>query len=103
MTSRHNVERMPETDLASLWQGENAGQRIAAALAQIKKRVSPRQYQVFDLCVLKQWPVSKVSRMLGITEAQASLAKHRVGSLLRKEIERLTGNAAPPGFGDCRK
>jgi len=60
-----------------------------AATRHVKRQVAPKQYQIFDCYVLKQWPVAKVKRDLGVSVAQVYLAKHRVARLIKKEVKRL--------------
>jgi RNA polymerase sigma factor (sigma-70 family) len=60
-----------------------------AALERVKVSVKARQYQVFDLYVLKQWPASKVAHYLGLNAGQVFLAKHRVLAMMKKEVQRL--------------
>ena len=48
-----------------------------------------RQYQMFDFYVLKNWPVTKVARVLGVNIGQVYLAKHRLARLVKKEISEL--------------
>jgi RNA polymerase sigma-70 factor (ECF subfamily) len=67
------------------WQ-ENLNQ---VALERVKKKVDAKQYQIYDLHVLQDWPVSKVARILNISRAQVYLAKHRIGRLIKKEMERV--------------
>ena len=55
----------------------------------VKNAVHPKQYQIFDLYVLQQQSVWDVSRALKVNPGQVYLAKHRVGGLIKKEIERL--------------
>jgi hypothetical protein len=57
----------------------------------VKLKVSPKQFQIFDAYVMKAWEAEKVKRDLGVSMAQVYLAKHRVGGLLKKEIETLLG------------
>nr|WP_240471570.1 sigma-70 family RNA polymerase sigma factor [Rubritalea marina] len=80
----------PQGDvLGRLWEVEWKKNIADAALARVKAQVSPKQYQIFDYYVVKQWNVSKVQSHLGVTRAQVYLAKHRVGSILKKELEKL--------------
>jgi len=46
-------------------------------------------YQMFDLHVLKGWPVKKVADFLSVTGNQVYQAKYRVSSLLEAQIKRL--------------
>ena len=55
----------------------------------VKEKVSPRQYQIFDCYVVQGWSAEKVRDELGVSIAQVYLAKHRVGSILKKEIQKL--------------
>jgi RNA polymerase sigma-70 factor (ECF subfamily) len=76
-------------ELESLWDNEWQSNLMAAALYRVKQRVNARQYQVFDLCVIQQWPVGKVARTLKVTRGFVYLAKHRVASEIKKEIQHL--------------
>src|SRR2546426_11700823 len=49
----------------------------------------PEHYQLFDLYVVQKWPVRKITATLGVNAGQVYLAKHRISSLLKKEIARL--------------
>jgi RNA polymerase sigma-70 factor (ECF subfamily) len=64
-----------------------------AALTRVKAQVSPKQYQIFDYYVLREWEATKVQKHLGVSMAQVYLAKHRVGSVLKKELEKLRQDA----------
>ena len=70
---------------------------MKAAIERVKMKVSPRQFQIFDYNVLRGIRASEVRRKLGVSIAQVYLAKHRVGSLLRKEVEfiRAQGESKP--------
>jgi RNA polymerase sigma-70 factor (ECF subfamily) len=59
------------------------------ALAAVRERADERQFQVFDLYVLKDWPPQEVAQTLGISVARVYLAKHRISALLKKEIRQL--------------
>jgi RNA polymerase sigma factor (sigma-70 family) len=79
-------------DLDAVWEEEWARTVWNAALSQIKKQVAAKQFQMFDLYVLKEKPAPEVSKALGVTIAQVYLAKHRISTLLKKELERLKGS-----------
>jgi RNA polymerase sigma factor (sigma-70 family) len=59
------------------------------ALQRVKDRVKPLQFQIFELYVIKKWPILQVTDALGVNMGQVYLAKHRVSALLREEIWRL--------------
>lgn len=75
--------------LESIWDREWRDNISAAALERVKSKVSPRQFQIFDCYVMKGWGVKKTAEALGINAAQVYLAKHRVGNLVKKEIQGL--------------
>ena len=60
-----------------------------AALERVKHTVKAKHYQVYDLYVLKQWPVAKVAQVLGLNAGQIFVAKHRILALMKKEVQRL--------------
>jgi RNA polymerase sigma factor (sigma-70 family) len=75
--------------LARLWDVEWKKNVADAALVRVKAQVSPKQYQIFDCYVIKQWDAKKVQDRLNVSMAQVYLAKHRVGAVLKKELAKL--------------
>ena len=73
----------------SAWEEEWQANLLKSALELIKLRVKEEHYQIFDLYVLKQWPVRNVARTLGVNVGLVYLVKYRVSALLKKEIHRL--------------
>jgi RNA polymerase sigma factor (sigma-70 family) len=76
-------------DLEALWEREWEQNITEAAIQRVKNKVAPRQFQIFDCHVLKQWPVSDVTKALGVTAGQVYLAKHRIAALIKREVEWL--------------
>ena len=72
-----------------VWEREWQNNLLQAALERVKAKVSPKQFQIFYYYVLREWDAAKVLRQLGVTIAQVYLAKHRVGSALKKELQFL--------------
>jgi len=64
-----------------------------AAIARVKKKIEPKQFQIFDCYVRKEWPAQKVAERLGVNVGQVYLARHGVGALLKKEIRALEKSA----------
>ena len=86
------VERVPDSggiDLDALWEMEWKENLFEAAIARVKKQIEPKQFQIFDCYVRKEWPAQKVATRLGVNIGQVYLARHRVGALLKKEIRAL--------------
>jgi RNA polymerase sigma-70 factor (ECF subfamily) len=75
--------------LSRLWNTEWKKNVADAALARVKAQVSPKQYQIFDCYVIKQWDAAKVQKQLSVSMAQVYLAKHRVGVVLKRELAKL--------------
>jgi RNA polymerase sigma-70 factor (ECF subfamily) len=97
----HSTESEPEEDdseeiaepdssgIAALWEEEWKSNLFKAALTRVKRSVREEHYQIFDLYVLKEWPATKVARVLGVSLGQVYIAKHRVASMVRKELKAL--------------
>ena len=60
-----------------------------AALVQLRDRADPKQYQVFDFCVLQNIPAGQVARLLGLSRAQVYLAKHRLTLKVKRSVMTL--------------
>ncbi|MFK7852203.1 MAG: sigma-70 family RNA polymerase sigma factor [Akkermansiaceae bacterium] len=75
--------------LTRLWDVEWKKGIADVALARVKAQVSPKQYQIFDYYVVRQWDATKVQEKLHVSMAQVYLAKHRVGAVLKKELAKL--------------
>ena len=75
--------------LEKLWDQEWQEKVMDLALRRVKAIVSPRQYQIFSSYVLKGWSPERVKKELVVNAAQVYLAKHRVGALVKKEVQAL--------------
>src|SRR5437763_436641 len=76
-------------DLNQIWDDEWKQNLLATALTRLKKKIDPKQFQIFDCYVQKQWPAQKVAERLRVNVGQVYLARHRVSALLKKEIKAL--------------
>ena len=91
-TRTATIDRVPDPDslnLDAIWTAEWEQNLMSAALEQVKRQVSAKQFQIFDLYVLQRWTVKEVATMLRVTATQVYLAKHRVSALLKKEVRKL--------------
>jgi RNA polymerase sigma-70 factor (ECF subfamily) len=84
--------------LSDAWDQEWERSVLDAAIAYVRASANPKHFQVFDYCVLKEWPVAKVATTLGMNAAQVYLARHRVSAAVKRaarkiEGERLKGRA----------
>jgi RNA polymerase sigma factor (sigma-70 family) len=90
--STATIERVPDSsvvDLEALWEKEWQENLFEAAIIRVKKKVDPKQFQIFDCYMRKEWPAEKVAKQLHVNIGQVYLARHRVSALLKKEIKAL--------------
>src|SRR5882672_4397959 len=80
------------------WNEEWKKSTFDAALARVRAEINPRHFQVFDYCVLKDWPASKVAATLGLNAAQVYLAKHRVAQAMKHAV-RCINDERSQGMG----
>jgi RNA polymerase sigma-70 factor (ECF subfamily) len=82
------IERIADSkaaDISEIWEQEWRQNLLAAAVTRVKKKVDPKQFQIFDCYVRKEWPAQKVASELRVSIGQVYLARHRVAALLKKE------------------
>ena len=89
----HRVPDPASLDLDSVWEEEWQKNLLDAAIERVKQQVTPKQFQVFDLSVLRELPVAEVTALLKVNAAQVYLARYRVGALVKKEAKRLEAQA----------
>ena len=86
------VERVPDPagdQVQMIWDKEWRAALYDAALPRVKARSDARQWQIFDLSVLQEWPVREVVKALGVSAGIVYVVKHRIKSALTKEIKLL--------------
>lgn len=86
------VERVVDPnafDFDAAWDAEWNKNLWDAAVARVKSKVKPKQFQMFDLYVVKEWPVKDVARALGVTATQVYVNKHRVAARIEGELKAL--------------
>ena len=86
------VERIADStvpEFGAEWDAAWEKNLLDRAIERARERIDERRFQVFDLCVRKNWPVADVAKTLGISAARVYLIKHRVSASLKKEIQRL--------------
>ena len=89
MQRRRTHQRKSLQETPSIWDEEWQTHLLHTALDRLKRRVQPAHYEMYYLHVLKEQPAREVARTLGVSVAQVYLARHRLGRLFRKEVERL--------------
>jgi RNA polymerase sigma-70 factor (ECF subfamily) len=86
------VESVADPDgvaLEKAWEEEWESTLMEAAVQRTKKKVDSKQYQLFDLYVVKKWPMSRIIKTMRVNPGNVYLAKHRVGKLIRREVQLL--------------
>ena len=84
--------------LDAAWDSEWEQQVFEAAVDAVRARVNPKHFQVFDYCVLKEWPAAKVAAILGLNAAQVYLAKHRVAAAVKRAAREINAERSREGL-----
>ena len=71
------------------WDREWQQHLLAAALERLARAVKPLHYQVFELHVLQQWPLLRVTKELRVSPASVYVIRHRLKKRLKEEVEKL--------------
>lgn len=77
-----------ELDLA--WDEEWERSIFLAAVERVRATANPRHFQVFDYCVLKEWPAAKAAATLGLNAGQVYLARHRVSQAVKRAARQIS-------------
>jgi RNA polymerase sigma-70 factor (ECF subfamily) len=79
----------PHDDFQLIWNAEWERHLLDQALGRVKRQAKPEHYAIYHLCVVEERPIAEVRRILGVSAGAVYLAKHRVGTLVKKELLRL--------------
>jgi RNA polymerase sigma factor (sigma-70 family) len=86
------INRVPDPSAANLdavFETQWRKNLFGAALDRVKQKFSLKQFQMFDLVVLKEWPAAEVARSLGVTIANVYVTRHRISAAIKKETRAL--------------
>jgi RNA polymerase sigma-70 factor (ECF subfamily) len=86
------IERIPDGAvdvLTGIWESEWRQSLLEAAVARLRRRTKPKQFQMFELYGLRNWPGTKVAKELGVRLGQVYLVNHRLRKLLQEEMALL--------------
>ena len=76
-----------------IWDYEYLEYLNGMALAEVKRKVSPKQYQIFHLYCIKELTVEKIAEILDVSPNEVYLAKNRVTPIyegaLRKSLDEI--------------
>lgn len=90
--TQETLEAIPDpaqSPAEAAWDEEWRQNLFDAAVDRVKHRVKEEHYQMFDLYVIKQWPVVKIAKTFGVSVGRVYLVKHRVGAVLKREMAAL--------------
>jgi RNA polymerase sigma-70 factor (ECF subfamily) len=105
-TGTGTTDRIPDpaqTQWENLWEEEWRNNLAEVALEAVKQQVSPKQYKIFYLHVLKRQPARTVGQALNVNLGQIYLAKHRISVLLKAEIKRQAKRMEQPPAAESPK
>jgi RNA polymerase sigma factor (sigma-70 family) len=93
---RKDLEQYPDpagsAAFEMLWEQEWQWHLLHTAKQRVKRRTSPKQFQLFDLYVVKRWPIKTIMSTLGVSAPQIYMAKLRISKMIRAEIKHLQDN-----------
>ena len=75
--------------LDEVWESEWREHLLGRALARLRETVSSRSLQIFQLSAVQHWSIAEIAAALCVSRAQIYLVRHRVGRMVRREIEAL--------------
>jgi RNA polymerase sigma factor (sigma-70 family) len=91
------IEKIPDPAalvLESVWQDEWEENLKRAAFERVKAHATPQEFQIFDLCVVRNCSVNDVAKKLGIKIWKVYFAQKKVARLLQTEVKKLRTEAA---------
>jgi RNA polymerase sigma-70 factor (ECF subfamily) len=87
-----SLDQVPDREdpaIESFWEAAWEANLVGAAIERVKGRVDPKQFQIFELYVLKEWPVRRIIDLLGVSATLVYVTKHRVSAQVRKQYKAL--------------
>jgi RNA polymerase sigma factor (sigma-70 family) len=73
----------------AVWEKEWEANLYQAALGNLRRKVDPQKFQIFDFYVTREWSAEKVAERFQVAIEQVYLAKHRITEMLKAEVQRL--------------
>lgn len=86
------IDDLPDVnlkDMDEVWEAEWQTNLLHAAKDNLRRKIDPLRWQVFEFYVSKEWLPEKVAQQFGVSVDQVYQIKHRVTEALRAEVERL--------------
>ncbi len=95
------INRVPDAtaaDLDAVFESQWRKNLFDVAVDRVKTRFSLKQFQIFDLLVLQEWPAATVAQSLGVSLANVYVTRHRISSAIKKETKRLEAQLEKGGL-----
>jgi RNA polymerase sigma factor (sigma-70 family) len=75
--------------LDRMWEKEWEINLLEAAVTNVKRRLDPGKYQIYDVYVNKKWPSEKVAAAFGLTVNQVHQVQREITEMIQAEARRL--------------
>jgi RNA polymerase sigma-70 factor (ECF subfamily) len=75
--------------LDRMWETEWEINLLNAAVANVKRRLDPQKYQIYDLYLNKKWSPEKIAGAFGMSVEEVGLAKDKITEMIKTEATRL--------------
>lgn len=85
----HEIPDQTVPSMEQFYEQEWQKNLLAAAVSNVKRKLDPKRYQIFDFYVNRDWPPEKVASAFSIPVEQVYLAKHRITEMIKSETKRL--------------
>src|SRR5882724_3671309 len=72
-----------------MWDTEWQSNMKEAAVVNVKRRLDPKKYQIYDFCVNKKWSPEKVAAAFGLSAEEARAATESINEMIAAEAKRL--------------
>lgn len=86
------LESTPDRGAAlieEIWEEEWQKNLMEQAIRRVKAQVPMKQYQIFDLYVIKEMAGGKVAKALGVSIGKVYVTKHRISKMVREAVREL--------------
>jgi RNA polymerase sigma-70 factor (ECF subfamily) len=89
--SQHEAVMESETSesVARVWDTEWRNNMTQAAVTNVRRRLDPKKYQIYDFCVNKKWSPEKVAPVFGVSVEEAREAVDSIAKMIEAELKRL--------------
>ncbi len=78
-----------EAEFDATWDGEWEKNLCNAAVERVRRQAGPEPFQIYEYHVLRGRSAKETAKDLDVSVGRVYLAKHRIGRMLKKEIEYL--------------